>query len=399
MHTSVGRAGLAGMVVLAFLALAMPRAVAQPVTPAGQDDPMFLGLPSYYSPSTDLSFYSNDLGQGLETIFTKAQEAARDCDRESLARYRAMFERTVSAHARDVARAADELSRTPSTDPQAAGRRQRLLRDQHDLAQLLRAFDKFGRLEESCPKEKKVGALMDLFLQGGGALAFQSGGFFRSIDTIGDEQRDAFGGAVRSTGVFGGGARLNVLKINPTVFFEARFQTAFGAPSFQQTAGLSGFGAPFQAPFGESLVRENWGIPLLLGTSWSLGSLGSGGPELGLDVYGGITIANWTQSLAGGEADVPGTPTYASQQTRTSVDPTFGVGLRVPTIDLNGDGRADIVVGIYGELAFRQGSSITALSPSNTGNTYTGWVDSRATGSLMLRLSVPLGGGPLFRAD
>ena len=58
-----------------------------------------------------------------------------------------------------------------------------------------------------------------------------------------------------------------------------------------------------------------------------------------------------------------------------------------------------MILGIYGELAFRQGSSITTLSPSNTGLIYTGQVDSRATGSLMLRLSVPLGGGPLFRVD
>ena len=133
---------------------------------------------------------------------------------------------------------------------------------------------------------------MDVFIQGGTALAFQSNGFFRALDTFSDETPTRFGGNTRSTGVFGGGVRLHVFKVNPTVFFETRFQTAFGAPSFQQTAGLSGPGAPFQAPFAESLVRENWGIPLLLGTGWSLGSVGTLG-ELGLDVYGGVTIANW----------------------------------------------------------------------------------------------------------
>jgi hypothetical protein len=31
--------------------------------------------------------------------------------------------------------------------------------------------------------------------------------------------------------------------------------------------------------------------------------------------------------------------------------------------------------------------------------TYTAWVDSRTTAALMLRLSVPLGGSPLFRVN
>ena len=367
----------------------------QPATPAGAG-PVFIGIPENYVASADLSFFANGMAWSLEPIYLAAEEAIRQCDRAKFDVFKDILAHMIASSEEAFAREAADAARAKFPD---LGSLEVVLRQRrHDIAQLHRAYEKLGKFEDRCPKEKKVGALMDVFIQGGAALAFQNGGFFRSLDTIGDEQRDAFGGRTRSTGVFGGGARLNVLKVNPTFFVEARFQTAFGAPSFQQTAGLSGLNAPGQAPFGESLVRENWGIPLLLGTTWSLGNVGRLG-ELGLDVYGGITIANWTQSLSGGEAGTPGTPSYSVQQTRTSVDPTFGVGLRLPVIDFNGDGRADVILGVHGELAFRQGSSVTTLSPSNSGQTYTGWVDSRTTAALMLRLSVPLGGGPLFRVD
>jgi hypothetical protein len=309
-----------------------------------------------------------------------------------------MLQDMIATNTQEHAKRATELSKGPLLPGMGPAQAEGLRQLQHDIGQIQQAIDKLGNFDDRCPKEKKVGALIDVFIQGGAALAFQSTGYFRALDTFSDETPTAFGGRSLSTGVFGGGVRVNVLKVNPTLFFETRFQTAFGAPSYQQTAGLSGPNAPFQAPFGEVLVRENWGIPLLLGTTWSLGSVGRLG-EFGVDVYGGITIANWTQSLAGGEAGMPGTPGYSVQQTKTSIDPTFGVGVRLPTVDLNGDGRADVILGVYGELAFRQGSSITAVSPSNSGLTYTGSIDSRPTASLMLRLSVPLGGGPLFRVD
>lgn len=367
----------------------------QPVTPKG-DGPVFIGIPENYVASADLSFFANGMAWSLEAIYLGAEQAIRECDRAKFEGLKNALAHMIASAEQDFARSAAEAARAKFPD---LGSLEVVLRQQrHDIAQLHRAYEKLGKFEDRCPKEKKVGALMDVFIQGGAALAFQSNGFFRALDTFSDETPTVFGGGTRSTGVFGGGARLNVLKVNPTFFVEARFQTAFGATSFQQTAGLSGLGAPGQAPFGESLVRENWGIPLLLGSTWSLGNVGTLG-ELGLDLYGGITIANWTQSLAGGEAGVPGTPAYSVQQTRTSVDPTFGVGLRLPVIDFNGDGRADVILGVYGELAFRQGSSVTTISPSSSGLNYTGWVDGRTNVALMLRLSVPLGGGPLFRVD
>jgi hypothetical protein len=365
--------------------------------PAGSG-PVFIGTPDYYAASADLGFFSESLARQVNTYYGLGEEAARECNRQGFELSRIRLEDMIARATQDYTKRATEASRG-STIPGVSDARAIDLRQlRHDIAQIQRALDKLGKFEDRCPKEKKVGALFDVFIQGGAALAFQSSGFFRALDTFSEETPTVFGGNTRSTGVFGGGVRVNVLKINPTFFFETRFQTAFGAPSFQQTAGLSGANAPGQAPFGESLVRENWGIPLVLGSTWSLGNVGGLG-ELGLDVYGGITIANWTQSLAGGEAGVPGTPTYSARQTKTSVDPTFGIGLRLPVGDFNGDGRADVILGVYGEFAFRQGSSVTAISPSNGGLTYTGWVDSRTTGSLMLRLSVPLGGGPLFRAD
>lgn len=387
---------VAGGLAVVLLAFGLTPAGAQ--APSPPPDPFFLGLPEYFSPRADLSFYVDGAANTVEKSFQSAEEALRKCDRQEFDRARESIAFFINTLASWVAQVSPRMAHQPSAQIETALKIWR-----HDIDQLRRALEKLGRFEDRCPKEKKVGALMDVFLQGGASFAFNNNGFFRALDSNANQQlnqprrqNDSFGGTSSTTGLFGGGVRVYAVDFGPALFFETRFQTAFGAPSFQQTAGLSGFGALQQQPFGQSLIRENWGIPLLLGTTWSLGNAGRLG-ELGLDVYGGITIANWTQSLAGGEAGVAGTPSFMAQQTKTSVDPTFGLGLRLPTVDLNGDGRADIVLGVYGELAFRQASSITTMSPSNTGVTYTGSVESRAIGSLMLRLSVPLGGGPLFR--
>jgi hypothetical protein len=364
----------------------------QPVTPKG-DGPVFIGIPENYVASADLSFFANGMAWSLEAIYLGAEQAIRECDRAKFDGLKDALAHMIASSEQDFARSAAEAARAKFPD---LGSLEVVLRQQrHDIAQLHRAYEKLGKFEDRCPKEKKVGALMDVFIQGGAALAFQSNGFFRALDTFSDETPTVFGGGTRSTGVFGDGARLNVLKVNPTFFVEARFQTAFGASSFQQTAGPAA--RLDVAPFGESLVRENWGIPLLLGSTWSLGNVGTLG-ELGLDLYGGITIANWTQSLAGGEAGVPGTPaTRCSRRGRRRPDLRRRPAPAGHRLQRRRPRRRH--PRRLWRTRFRQGSSVTTISPSSSGLNYTGWVDGRTNVALMLRLSVPLGGGPLFRVD
>ncbi|SEP23115.1 hypothetical protein SAMN02990966_04540 [Rhodospirillales bacterium URHD0017] len=388
MRTSSRRVAYSCLLAL-FSLLAMAGVQAQPVPPPTPppDESTFgsAGMPENVVPGTDIAFYAKWLVENVQTALYWAREGIRTCDRKLFDDARKVTEEMIDRLRKQMG----------SADPNGpTGRRYR-----HDIDQLQRLIERMGDFDKECPQAKTIEALMEFFLHGGFSLPFFLASNITSLDFLSHEQRSVFGGGGRNTGLFGGGFRVNVYKVNPTVFLEARFQTAFGAPSFQQTFGLSGFGAPAQAPFGESLVRENWGIPILLGTTWSLGTLGARGPALGLDIYGGITIANWTQSLNGAEAGTPGTPSFAAQQTRTSIDPTFGLGLRLPTVDLNGDGRSDLIVGLYGEVAFRQGSSVTVVSPNTGGLTYTGWVDTRPTASITLRVSVPFGRGALFRAD
>jgi hypothetical protein len=355
-------------------------------TPA--DTPL-IDLPPSHSPDADLSFYDGWNKHFVDYYFREAKAAVARCDRVEFDKMKRGLENSLRDQVQKLNDSVRRSALGRGNPPPTATDIRRL---DHDVIQLQKALEKMGNFEDRCPPPKQVGGLFELFLQGGGTASLQAVGFFQSLDSFPPpEQITRSGGAAQTTALFGGGVRVNVVKVNPTIFFETRFQTAFGATSFQQTFALSGPNTPATAPFGESLVRENWGIPLLLGATWSLGSFGREGPEVGLDVYGGITISSWSQSLRGGEAGAAGTPAFAAERDRTTVDPTFGLGLRFPVVGLT--------LGVYGEVSFREGGSLTVPSPSNAYLSYTGSIDSRVTSSLMVRVSIPLGAGPLFRRD
>lgn len=175
----------------------------------------------------------------------------------------------------------------------------------------------------------------------------------------------------------------------PTVFFETGLQSGFGANSFQQNfSGVSGV----PLGFGQQTVRENLQIPILIGVGIPLVAPAPGAGPVILDLYGGITLDSWTQSLSGGEAGAPAGAGFNGTNNRFTADPTLGVGLRIAAGDINGDGVADIVWGISTEVQFRPGSVVTARSSNFPSETYYGTVDPRANILFMGRVGIAFGG-------
>lgn len=169
-------------------------------------------------------------------------------------------------------------------------------------------------------------------------------------------------------------------------FFEAGIQTSFGAQSamltFQNVSDSAG-------DYGLQTIRENFQVPLLLGASLPLDTSSSGAPSVFVDVYGGITLDSWTQTLQGAEANAPGAPGFFAQNRRFTPDPTIGIGLRGPVGNLSDD--LPLFFGVNAELQFRPGSVVTAPS-QNFPVTYYGTVNPYANLALMARIGVAFGG-------
>jgi len=173
------------------------------------------------------------------------------------------------------------------------------------------------------------------------------------------------------------------------IFFEIGIQSAFGANSFVQSfSGVSG--TPMA--FGQQTVRENFQIPILLGLSIPLVETSSKTMPLFLDLYAGITLDSWTQTLAGREAGAPAGAGFNGTNNRFTVDPTLGIGLRTAWGDLNGDGVPDLLWGISTEFQFRPGSVVTAPSANFPSETYYGTVDQRFNALIMGRIGFAFGG-------
>lgn len=351
-------------------------ASAQPKPPP---PPTFIGLPEHEAPGTGLTFFADYNAEYVGKLVKEANDAVRACNRRK-------FEDVKKRLREDVNRA-----RSYANEHVPAGskeQRQKL----HDAAQAERVIEQFGDFDKRCPEAKVIESVVEFILKGGLQLPFLIAGNLNASETGASQNNLA--SSAQPVPQLGGAVRVNLVKINPTFYFETGFQTGFGTPSYYQTFQRVGA----SQAFGENLVRENWGIPILLGATVPLGTVGS--MRLDADFYGGITIANWTHSMRGAEAGVAGGgPGYGTDQTRTTVDPVFGVGLRLPAVDLNGDGRADVTFGIYGELTFRRADTVTVNSTAFPGLTYNGTVDAHANASIMVRIGIPFGAGPLFRAD
>jgi hypothetical protein len=170
------------------------------------------------------------------------------------------------------------------------------------------------------------------------------------------------------------------------VFLEGGIQTGFGVQSaimvFQDVSASAG-------DYGSQTIQESFQIPLLLGASVAVDKSSSGAPSLLFDIYGGVTLDSWVQTLQGAESNAPGQPGFFGQNRRFTPDPTIGIGLRAPVGNL-GD-NLPLFFGANAELQFRPGSVVSAPS-QNFPVTYYGTVDPHANLALMLRLGVAFGG-------
>ncbi|MBN9090415.1 MAG: hypothetical protein J0J01_26175 [Reyranella sp.] len=168
------------------------------------------------------------------------------------------------------------------------------------------------------------------------------------------------------------------------VFVETGLQSGFGRDSFNQSFQNTSATA---ADFGSRAIREYFQIPVLLGVTVPVGDR-SGPPAALFDIYGGLTLDSWSQVLQGGEANAPGQQGFYGENRRFSVDPTVGLGLRIPVGNL-GDGLP-LLFGLNAELQFRPGSVVTAIS-NNFAVTYVGTADPQANLAIMARLGIAFG--------
>ncbi|MBL6617632.1 MAG: hypothetical protein ISP45_26725 [Reyranella sp.] len=171
-----------------------------------------------------------------------------------------------------------------------------------------------------------------------------------------------------------------------SVFFETGIQTGFAAQSFMQSFQNT---SVYAGDYGTSTISEFYQIPLLLGFTLPVGERASGAPGVLFDVYGGLTLDSWQQTLQGAEAGAPGQQGFYAQNRRFTADPTIGVGLRVPVGDLRDN--LPFFFGVNAELQFRPGSVVSAPS-QNFPVTYYGTVEPHANLAIMARFGVAFGG-------
>jgi len=125
-------------------------------------------------------------------------------------------------------------------------------------------------------------------------------------------------------------------------------------------------------------------IPILIGGSVPIvPTVTPGGSPLFFNVYGGVTLDSWKQTLQGRDAGAPGGAGFFGQNQRFTVDPTAGVGFQTT--------MGGFLVGLNAELQFRPGSVVTAQSANFTGETYYGTVDPRTNLLLMARIGWSFG--------
>jgi hypothetical protein len=175
-------------------------------------------------------------------------------------------------------------------------------------------------------------------------------------------------------------------RLSYAFFFETGVQSGFGAQSFMQVFQNA---SAFAGDSGTSTISEYYQFPVLLGASIPLGRMFDGGPVALFDIYGGITLDSWQQTLQGTEANFPGSQGFFGQNRRFTADPTIGLGVRVPLTDLRSE--LPIFFGANAELQFRPGSVVTAPS-QNLPITYYGTVDPYANLSIMARIGISFGG-------
>jgi hypothetical protein len=236
---------------------------------------------------------------------------------------------------------------------------------------------------------------IQVYAVGGGFIPFGTNSNVTGVDATFDPSNllisNQSGGSSSATPLLGGRVHVPLLwnmyddqRLAFTVFFETGIQSGFAAQSFiqifQNASAVAG-------DFGSSSITEYYQVPLLLGFTVPVAER-SAVPSLLLDLYGGITLDSWAQTLQGAEANAPGQG-FFGQNRRFSADPTIGLGVRMPVGDIGAG--LPIIFGVNAELQFRPGSVVTAPSP-NFPVTYVGTVDPHANLAIMARIGIAFGG-------
>jgi hypothetical protein len=346
-------------------------------------------IPQYTSTETGISFYFNGYRDLVDSAFKKMREAIQNCDRNAYEIALHNIADRIGKGGNDARSKADDQFLTDAVNqapsyPEPCGLRS--------------TGSKFGYFE--------------LVAIGGGMIPLNGTGAVTGVDTFfgsGAYQIDNRSSTAANATAFVGlraraqtspgwmekleaaeldrATQREVIRDSFRLFAETGIQTAFGAQSSLQTfQNVSGT----PQAFGSNTINENFQIPIMAGVTAPVGSTGAGKPAVLLDLYGGITLDSWTQTLQGRESGAPGGPGFFAQNRRFTVDPTVGVGVRVPVGDFAG--LPGITVGVNAELQFRPGSVVTAPSTNFPSETYYGTVNPTANMAIMGRVGIPFGG-------
>jgi hypothetical protein len=354
------------------------------------------GIPENIIPGANVPLFNADEAQRLGDVFAQAKEAAAKCDR-------AAYDHAYSSFRYDA----------PMDGP---GRYDKA-RAEADLNTIYRFKDgpDFPRFPPSCnpPPATKAShasavstmpAPFSVFIVGGGQFPVNGGGAVTGVDTFFGpgafliDNRQTGGSASVNTPFFGlrGRAAIGFEKTFldgnasiemqvPQVFIESGVQSGFGAQSFiQNFGGVSGV----PQGFGSNRVNENLQVPLFVGLGIPTGP----GPNpIFFDIYGGVVFDSWTHVLQGGEVGSPATRGIYGQNSRFSVDPAFGIGVRTRTGSIWG---APLIIGANLEVSFRPGDVVTSPSGAFPSETYFGTYNPTANVTGLLRVGIPFGAPP-----
>jgi hypothetical protein len=386
-----GWAALVVVVLASFVAAAPAWAQgAKPVSAPG-DDLGFIGVPEFTSTETGILFFYEEDARYADFIMVKMRDAAEKCDRKS-------YEGWIQ----DLNRALVYYNYKIRDAQQKAAAR--LTQDQANLQVVANRRPPFP---DNCTPPKygtTRHGYFELAAVGGTMVPLNSSGAITGVDTFfgpGSFLIDNRTNGASSTAVPLLGARARATwqgqTVDPSsrpyvtdywekigVWVETGVQTSFGAQSFIQP-----FGGVSTTPqgFGSNTVLENFQVPILTGVGLPITSAGP--TPIVLDLYGGITLDSWTQTLQGREVGAPGGPGFFGQSRRFTVNPTIGVGVRVPMGDI-GFGLP-VVFGVNAEMQFRPGSVVTAPSATFPSQTYYGTVNPTANMIIMGRIAIQFG--------
>ncbi|MBV8190412.1 MAG: hypothetical protein JOY64_32280 [Alphaproteobacteria bacterium] len=377
-------ARLAGLGLLATAELA-PAA-------AQWNGPLWVGVPQHLSTETGAGFFFAADAQAVDRIARTMADAAARCDRTQ-------YEQAQAS--------AGTLKANIEAEAQRTTNQYEPLQYRKDAQAVGPALEKVPRLPAGCtptgtvPSAVTGGAaplkdyaefgLVQVYAVGGVLARIGAVGNVTGVDVAGPGSVvGSTGGTGTTVGMAGGRVRAELPFAResgtPSAFFEAGVQSSFGSQSFIQTFGQIG---PRAQGYGSSTVTENLQIPLLAGISLPFTEITGVNPVY-LELYGGITLDSWTQTLQGAEWGAPaGGPGFFSQAQRFTVDPTAGAGVRVPLSV--GAGGFPLILRAGAEFQFRPGGVVLAQSGQFGSQAYWGTVNPTVNGLFFAGVGIPFG--------